>query len=464
MPAFVHPAIPRPGARPIGTPLLWSVLALVGLAATVVLWLQPSTTTSEITRPLRATYVFDHDVELPDNPVYEGRTLRLGDPVFLAVVDSLEVTVDYLLGSPSEVIEVQEGSAAAIVEVVSSAGWQRTLARSGPVDLVDRRASLSVPVDLAAAQVLADEIDAATGVSGSLTVRVRAEASADGRLTRPDLGQVPVQERSSAEVAFALGRGTAELLTPPRSEADPVVGAIPGIVPGTAAALGGDAAPGSDAAPAVSDPTHPGRREVVSMVSAETSAPASLTLLGRDVELTWLRSAASVLTLLAAALAVYGVWSHRRGGGGAVEAIAAAHHADLVPAARLPAVPADRVIDLARFDDLLRIGRELQLPVVVRPQGDIVTYAVTDGLTRYRFETLVDAPRHATVTTRSVTTRPGRRADDPPGSLVVVDRPVPAAQMPRSADHGRRAGDLDPGPHQGSLHGGPTPRLPDEPA
>ncbi|MFP4233694.1 MAG: hypothetical protein ACLFUG_02055 [Nitriliruptoraceae bacterium] len=445
MRTFEHPALPQPGVRPLGRPLAWLTLAGLGLALTAYLWSQPGTTATEVSRPLRATYVFDHAGTLPDNPVYESDRLRLGDPIFLAIVDEVEVTVDYLLGTPADTIEVAEGSVSAQVSVGSSAGWERTVERTDPVPIVNGRAQLAVGVDLAQAQALAEEIDAATGIGGDLTVRVRAEAAATGELTRDDLGTVPIDERSGAEVAFALGSSTAELIAPPRSDRDRALDAVAGIAPGTAATMGTEAGREQDDATAADDPEHPGRREVVTMVTAAATGPARVDLLGQELDLTVLRVASSLLTGLAVLFAAQSLWAVARANrGGAVAAIAAEHHAELVPASGVPPVPPDRVIDLARFEDLLRIGRELELPVVVWPRGDIVSYSVTDGLTRYRFETPADAPRHGTTTVRSATTRPGRRADDPPGSMVVIDRPVPAADAPLPLDQRRRLNDVAP--------------------
>ncbi|MFP4310549.1 MAG: hypothetical protein ACLFS9_01025 [Nitriliruptoraceae bacterium] len=445
MPTFEHPALPQPGVRPLGRPLVWLTLAGLGLALTAYLWSQPGTTATEVSRPLRATYVFDHTGALPDNPVYESDRLRLGDPIFLAIVDEVEVTVDYLLGTPADTIELAEGWVSAQVSVESSAGWQRTVERTDPVPIADGRAQLAVGVDLAQAQELAEEIDAATGIGGDLTVRVRAEAAATGQLTRDDLGSVAIDERSGAEVAFALGASTAELVAPPRSDRDRALDAVAGIAPGTAAALGTEAGTEQGGATPAGDPEHPGRREVVTMVTAAVTGPARISMLGQEIDLTLLRVAISLLTGLAVLLAAHGLWAVARANrGGAVAAIAAEHHAELVPASGVPPLPPDRIIDLARFEDLLRIGRELELPVVVWSRGDIVSYSVTDGLTRYRFETPADAPRHGTTTVRSVTTRPGRRADDPPGSMVVIDRPVPAADAPLPLSQHRRLSDVAP--------------------
>lgn len=418
---------PLPGVtdatpRPLGSPGLWLILTVLAVGLTVAVWTAPVTTTNAEMRPYRITYTFDHATPLPDNVVYEQGQLRLGDPIFLAVVDRLDVVVDYELGADDDGIQLADGELQAHVEVVSTAGWARTLARSQPMVITDRRAQVSVPVDFAAARAIADDIDAAIGASGSLSVRVRADATVDGTLERSSTGPVRLDEHTGAEVVFSLGSQAAELVVPRSNQPEP---GLEGLAPGTAGAStrSADQASGDTADAPGAD--HPGRRELVRMVPTDVPGPNRFTVLGRSLEVPTLRIASIVLVVLFAGLSTYGLLAQARARRqGAVASIAATFHNELVPAARLPAVPSDRVIDLARFDDLLAISRNLELPLVVWHHDDIVTYAVTDGLTRYRFETLVDAPRHATVTRRSVAAVAGRRASDDPDTTIVIDVPV----------------------------------------
>ncbi len=73
--------------------VLAGAVAVLGLAAFA--WLQPAESDRVQMRPFVVEYAFDYRAELPPNLVYEQRELRIGDPIFLGVIDAIDVTVNW---------------------------------------------------------------------------------------------------------------------------------------------------------------------------------------------------------------------------------------------------------------------------------------------------------------------------------------------------------------------------------
>ena len=204
------------------------VLALAGYA-----WTQPTDSDRIQMRPFVVEYAFDYGAQLPPNVVYEDRQLRFGDPVFLGVIDTIDLTVDWSV--PRGDVDVSGGRLAVTTLLRSEAGWTRVLERVPEVDVEGLRASSTVRLDFPAAIELARRVDEVAGVSRPVRLEVLVETLLDDAVA-PTGGvggtSTPVDGYSWATLSFTLDERVIRLadlpVAAPRRDDDPLAGIIPG--------------------------------------------------------------------------------------------------------------------------------------------------------------------------------------------------------------------------------------------
>lgn len=403
------------GARLVGPPALWVVLAVALVLATAWSWMLPTTTGARELRPSTVEYAFDYDAVLPPNPVYEGASLTFGEAVFLSVVPAVDVEVAFT--TMGDAIAVTAGELTTRVVVSSSAGWVRTLSTTAPTPIQGPRALARAHVDFAAALALADQIGRTTGTKGSLQVSVVAEATVDGH---PASGTSTVDGTSAADLTFALTSSTASPTMPATLATDQQgrAAVLPGIVPGTGGAstetggastrtgsastatggasteTGGASTGTGGASRRTGEPdatdkvSGVGVRRVTQMVSTDSSRPARVDLGLFTIDVAALRKLLTPLALLCTAMAVLSLFiatNARRRGEAAW--IAARYGSRLVGADRIPEARAANAVELSSFGALRSIGAELEQMILVDDSGPGTAYYITDGATTYRYRT-----------------------------------------------------------------------------
>lgn len=215
-----------------GGPVPVAVAAVAVLALAGYAWTLPTESDRVQMRPFVVEYAFDYRADLPPNVVYESDELRFGDPVFLGVVDTVDVTVDWSV--PRGDVAVSGGRLAVTTVLRSDAGWTRVLDRVPEVPVEGLRASSSVRLDLPAAIELARTVDDAAGVSSPVRLEVLVETLLDDAVAPTgDAGDgTPVDGYSSATLSFALDERVVRLVDVPvaaaRSSDDPLAGILPG--------------------------------------------------------------------------------------------------------------------------------------------------------------------------------------------------------------------------------------------
>jgi uncharacterized membrane protein YgcG len=207
--------------------------AVVVLAIAAYAWTQPADSDRVQMRPFVVEYAFDYGAQLPPNVVYEDRQLRFGDPVFLGVIDAVDLTVDWSV--PRGDVVVSGGRLAVTTMLRSEAGWTRVIERVPEVDVEGLRASSTVRLDFPSAIALARRVDEAAGVSSSVRLEVLVETLLDDAVApTADSGGVgtPVDGYSWAMLAFVLDERVIRLadvpVASPRRDDDPLAGIIPG--------------------------------------------------------------------------------------------------------------------------------------------------------------------------------------------------------------------------------------------
>lgn len=168
-----------PRGRPAASAVGW-IPTLLLLSGVVALWAWSRPAHEDIVVPVehRADYAFDYSADVRSgDDVYEDRKVTFGAPIYLRVVEKVDVDVTMRLVMPGSTIDSASMSAKATVS--SDAGWSRTLAAPSPVAVTDGEASVAFTVDFAEALEIAQELQEATGVEGELYVSVIAVTEAE---------------------------------------------------------------------------------------------------------------------------------------------------------------------------------------------------------------------------------------------------------------------------------------------
>ena len=385
-----------------------AVLALAGYA-----WTQPAQSDRVQMRPFVVEYAFDYRADLPPNLVYEQRELRIGDPIFLGVVDTVDVTVDWSV--PRGDVAVSGGQLAVTTILRSEAGWTRVLDRVPEVDVDGLRASSSVRIDFPAAMELARRVDEAAGVSRPVRLEVLVETLLDDPVAPNGGAGTPVDGYSAASIAFVLDERVVRLadvpVAAPRADSDPLAGILPRTgsasteTGGASTETGGastetgrtstetgstsrftQAAPGAVAADG-----RVGVREVVQMFATDVREPNHVRLGPIRLEVATARRNLTLLGLVLLASGVLGLRVLRRIEEYGEAAVIEARYGPL-----LTPLPVGvnghgaHAIDVGSFDALHTLALDRDTPIMVdrahRP-GEVAHY-LFDGPTTYRYVAL----------------------------------------------------------------------------
>jgi hypothetical protein len=406
-----------------------SVLALPGgpvpvVAGSVVVlvlaayaWTQPTDSDRVQMRPFVVEYAFDYRAQLPPNLVYEDRELRFGDPVFLGVIDSVELTVDWSV--PRGDVAVSGGQLAITTLLRSDAGWTRVIDRVPEVAVEGLRARSSVRLDFPAAIELARRVDEATGVSRPIRLEVLVETLLDDPVAPNGAAGTPVDGYSWATLSFVLDERVVRLtdipVASPSPEEDPLAGILART--GSASTETGDASSetGSASSETGSASSETGRastetggasrfsqaapgtvvaggrvgvREVVQMFATDVLEPNHLRIGPIRLEVATARRNLSLLGILLLASGLLGLRVLRR-----IEEFGEAAVIEARYGPMLTPLPVGvnghgaHAIDVGSFDALHTLALDRDTPIMVdrahRP-GEVAHY-LFDGPTTYRY-------------------------------------------------------------------------------
>lgn len=336
-----------------GSPRTALMVAGASLAASALLALvafaRPMTVRVTDEFPYRHVGAFDYGASAPEGPVYEGGRVTTGDPVFLRLVDRVEVDFAYHLESEAPLNVAGTHRLLAVVSDVS--GWRRSLVLSPSTPFAGTALEVRGSLDLAVIRSLTDRVEAATGVTrDAYAIDLVAEVAWTGSLEGAE-----VRDAFAPKVGFRLDPNQLQVVAPNGS------------------LLGEEDR----------DPFRPEERGSAIVPREEAAA---LSLPGIRVPVAAARLVAvlgGLLSLLA--LRVLGRPFLRSLRGDEASRIAARYPAWLV-AARGPA-PSLPVVDVAEFQGLLRIAEHAERPILHRPDGPGHVYFVEDGGCLYRYRT-----------------------------------------------------------------------------
>ena len=179
---------------------------------------------------------FSYSASGPRGPVYGGRPLSAGDPVFLRIIDHVRVAFRYRLdaGSPHSAT----GTIRMDAELRDPSGWAHRIAIAPPTDFQGDEATISGTIDLTSLQQLIAKVQRQTEIPQSqYSLILTADVRIDGTL----VGQ-SMTDAFSPALSFVLDPHVLRVATPGSTSvgapaADPLASSSGGSVsvPGTRA-------------------------------------------------------------------------------------------------------------------------------------------------------------------------------------------------------------------------------------
>jgi hypothetical protein len=344
-----------PDARVVltGCAVVAGVCLLLGLLA----WTRPATRAGTEKVAYTQKVRFSYRADTPGGAVYPDGVVRTGDPIFLKLVDDVDVKVAYRLdtAAPARLTGTQEVR----VRLTGPSGWTRTLRLSPPTAFSGAEATATVTLDLARLQDLIRRVAAATGTSPGVPFTVAV---------------LPVVRVKGALGGAALRTSYAPALS---FQLDPLqmrVGASATTATTAAAGTGGD---DGDAGFA------PSRG---ASVAAPTAAPNRVRVLGWSIGVDPARWVALVGLLAAAALAVLTLAHQRRRPTDPYTMIRARYGHLIVPIASYVHDPAQPVVDVTSIDALAQVAVRGERVILHHHRIGAETYLVDDDGTLFRYQ------------------------------------------------------------------------------
>lgn len=338
-----------------------TVLGVAALVVGVVAFTRPTTQSVTVADAYRQHGVFSYRAAVAPDGVYPTGSVRTGDPVFLRLVDRLEVGFRYRLAGADR--DRTSGTAGLVARLADASGWHQDIVLQTPSRFEDDSVSVGGVLDLAAISAQVAQFEKLTGVDSAtytltLVPSVTASSTVSGRAI-------------ASTYAPSLPFGLDDLRLAP--------------------------AVAASGAPAAFTRSQSG--------SITRSAPASLSVIGHRISVSAARILAlslGLFALLAAGLAAL-VRSSARRRGESVR-IAASLGPRLV-ALSGPFAPGDaRVVDVDSIETLARLADHHGRPILHETSDDLNSYFVEEGnsIFRYRVSDREPSGRSAQMTQRRV--------------------------------------------------------------
>ncbi|MHB1583068.1 MAG: hypothetical protein ACYC0E_04875, partial [Acidimicrobiales bacterium] len=339
-------------AVPVGWLPVWLCFVLAGGSAGLLLLslAHPSTRAADQHVAYTQSLQFSYAGSAPTGVTYPDGELRTGDPVFLQLVDQLDVTAHYRLRPAPGAAAVVSGTVSMVAQLDGPGGWKGALASAPPVSFSGGDATAHLVLPLARIAGLQQSFTQETGValgatSVVVTPTVRLHGTVDG---------VPLQSAFSPSLPLQAGPQQLNLVATTSSsgrESFPQLS---------------QAAPGS--------------------VTRRVAAPADLTVLGRTLSVDRARSISAVLTGLSGLVLLgFVVRALRRRRMVETDRIRAQYGADLVRVVSSPDPDGDLAVEVASIGALGRLAARYDAVLMEYEHGAGCAYYVEAGGAVYRY-------------------------------------------------------------------------------
>jgi signal peptidase I len=172
----------------------------VSLLAAAVAFTHPRESTVEVGSAYRMHGTFSYAAAAEPGVVYPSGVVETGDPVFLRLVDRLDVAFDY--GVDAAAATALGGTISLAAELSDGAGWQRTIVLHRERRFTGSSALATGTLDLRAIATLLRGFERQSGTSaGSYLITLRPVVELRGTVSA-----VPVADSFSPSLAFRVDR------------------------------------------------------------------------------------------------------------------------------------------------------------------------------------------------------------------------------------------------------------------
>ncbi|HKI93283.1 MAG TPA: signal peptidase I [Gaiellaceae bacterium] len=339
-------------------------------ALAIISFGRPATGPVPVDVSYRQTGSYSYAAKAVAGTAYPDGRATTGQPLFLRLIDEVRVGFEYRFGSAEA--HAVRGTASLAAKVSSSTGWTRTLPLERATPFTGDRVVLHGTLQLRTLPPLLQQLESATDVRGSYTLALVPHIRVHGTA-----GGLALEAVFSTPLSFSLDP----------LELQPLLASAP-------------ATPGAPARPSPLTPS--------SSASVTGSRPGPLTLsaAGMAVRVSLARRI-SVLGLAAAALCALiglpaGIGRLRRRDGEA-ERIKSRYARFLVPVSHLEEASAQRVVEVADMDALVKIAERYERMILHERERGEDTFSVSDDGVVYRY--VVDESRARTAPAQTATTR-----------------------------------------------------------
>ena len=334
-------APPLPLALPIAVAVACAAIAAVG-------WARPEERPGTEPVAYQQRVGFSYSAQVAQSMVYPGGVVHTGQPVFLNLVHSLEVTTHYSFVTTAEHTPLV-GTMSEEVQLVYGTGWSSPLEQVAPVRLRGSQGTATVSINLVSVAKMITAADNATGVAAMPALVVTPTITFRGTVIRQT-----ISGRFSPALTWNVGSSELVLMSQP----------------GT----GGG-------------PSYPQLRQSSSgAVNRRVVQPVTLTILGRSVRVSIVRwtGATGAAASLAWALIVlgWGIWLRRRDEAALIEAL---YGAQLIRVRSSPEDNDRTVVDVVGVSALAKLAENFGSVILDYNHDGVRSYFVDARTTVYRY-------------------------------------------------------------------------------
>ncbi|MBV8219813.1 MAG: signal peptidase I [Solirubrobacterales bacterium] len=300
------------------------------------------------TTPYTQQVTFGYSAHVTPGPVYPGRVIRTGDPIFLTLVHSLTMHIEFsLAGAAPGTVSGTEG---VVLKLVGTNGWSRNYVVTPPTHFTGDHTSTDVTLDLPYLQALLTRIE---GLTGS-----------------PGVGGFTLAVGPRVHVTGVVGGHRVTGKFAPTLSLSPQSGQL---------VVGGGNTSGTGGSQTNYTQTQTGS------VSSPGVTAATITILGASAQIYTLRWLALIGLLLSGGVALY-AFLRKRAEPFEESLHIQRQHGHLI----VPIIAGEDLgwppVDVPNIKALVRLAESGQRLILHNRSGDIDTYMVNDEGTVYRYQ------------------------------------------------------------------------------
>lgn len=359
----------------------WLTVTIVTALVAGYAWSHPTTETMDVPATYTSTYHFAYDGDIPaGSGVYSEDSMRFGDPVYLNVLDRIEVDVDFSFLAKSLDIMTDNSQLTTRVVLSSDAGWSRVL-MDEQLPFEGTAATARAGVDFAQAQRAADELAETTGVTGAVQVAVVAGVSSDLTIAGHISGGPLRHDVSAGTLVFDLGPNAATVHGFSPLAPDEVVQAI------EEGSLTGGSAQADSAAV----------QSTATTVNQLVQHDVTVSIGGWNMDVHGLRIVSLVALAMFMGVLMWGdisLWIARRRGEAAY--LEARFGADIHELSHVPAGVGGEAVWVKSFESLAAMAENAEVEILHHAGSDADRYFVFDGPRVYGYLAARPSPAAAT--------------------------------------------------------------------